>query len=179
MDASSLFRDTLTGVYNRSSFNDRLSETLERREVAVSLLVIDLDNLFLINLERGRRAGDEALKALAITLQRSARAQDTVARLGGDQFAMLLPATALDTAAQFARAIRSLVGRAHEVHAELGVIDVCIGVASRPAHSALRPEALLEMADLRLDSAKRSRHRPGSPCHIWAGPPDVLDQADD
>jgi diguanylate cyclase (GGDEF)-like protein len=179
MDASSLFRDTLTGVYNRPTFIDRLSETLERREVPVSLLVIDLDNLFLINLERGRRAGDEALKALAITLHRSARTNDTVARLGGDQFAMLLPATVLDTAVQFARAVRSLVGRAHEVHAGLGVIDVCIGVASRPAHSVLHAEELLEMGDLRLDSAKRSRHRPGSARHIWAGPPDPLDQADD
>jgi diguanylate cyclase (GGDEF)-like protein len=179
MDASSLFRDTLTGVYNRSAFIDRLSETLERQGVPISLLVVDLDNLFVINLERGRRAGDDALKALASTLYRSARTHDTVARLGGDQFAMLLPETTLDTAAQFARAVRSLVGRAHDVHPGLGVIDVCIGVASRPAHVALRAEELLEMGDLRLDSAKRSRHRPGSPCHIWSGPPDPLDQADD
>jgi diguanylate cyclase (GGDEF)-like protein len=179
MEASSLFRDTLTGVYNRSTFLDRLSETLEQRESPVSLLVIDLDNLFVINLERGRLAGDAALRALATTLHRSARVHDTVARLGGDQFAMLMPATALDTAAHFARAVRSLVGRAHEVHPGLGTIDVCIGVASRQAHSGLRAEELLEMGDLRLDSAKRSRHRPGSPRHIWAGPPDPLGGTND
>ena len=63
----------------------------------LALLLIDLDNLFLINHERGRPAGDLALQALADALRRSAHDHQTVARLAGDQFAMLLPGTALAT----------------------------------------------------------------------------------
>ncbi len=173
-NASELFLDGLTGLYNRAYFLDRLSEAADAaqaKNLALSLLLVDLDNLFLINHEKGRPAGDVALQALADTLRRSAHEHETVARLTGDQFAMLLPGSSLATATQFARAIRSLIGRAHEVHAGLGAIDVCIGVAARPAHNEWEAADLLQMAELRLTSAKRSRLRPGQEQQVWAGPP--------
>ncbi|MDO9314668.1 MAG: GGDEF domain-containing protein [Burkholderiaceae bacterium] len=182
MNGSTLFLDQLTGLPNRACFLDRLSEAADDARAhrrALALLVIDLDNLFLINLEKGRHAGDQALIALAQTLRRSARTNDFVARLGGDQFAMLLPGTSLTTAAQLASAIRSLVGRAHEVHPGFGMIDVCIGVSARPSEDGWRAQDLLDLADLRLTSAKRSRHRPGTPQHVWAGPPDPMDDDDE
>lgn len=178
MNAAPLFLDTLTGVYHRAYFLDRLSEAADTalaHRRALALLLVDLDNLFLINLEQGRDSGDRALRALAASLQGSARAGDTVARLGGDQFAMLLPGTSLATATHFARAIRGLVGRAHEWHPGLGAIDVCIGVAARPDRGAWRARDLLDLADLRLNSAKRSRHRPGTPQQVWADPPQPAD----
>lgn len=180
-NGSTLFFDALTGLPNRPSFLDRLSEAADEalaHRRALALLLVDLDNLFLINLEKGRHGGDQALIALAQTLRRSARAHDVVARLGGDQFAMLLPGTSLGTAAQLASAIRSLVGRVHHIHPGLGMIDVCIGVSARPRSDDWRPQELLELADLRLTSAKRSRHRPGTPRHVWAGPPDPMDDDD-
>ena len=174
-NATGLFLDGLTGLYNRAYFLDRLSEAAEaaqEKKLALSLLLVDLDNLFLINHERGRPAGDLALQALADTLRRSAHEHETVARMAGDQFAMLLPGTSLATATQFARAIRSLVGRAHEVHPGFGAIDVCIGVAARPAGDAWEAADLLQLADLRLTSAKRSRLSPGAEQQVWAGPPE-------
>ena len=155
MNGSTLFLDTLTGLPNRACFLDRLSEAADEARThkrALALLLIDLDNLFLINLEAGR--------------------------LGGDQFAMLLPGTSLATAAQLASAIRGLVGRVHEIHPGFGVIDVCIGVSARPSGDDWRAQGLLDLADLRLTSAKRSRHRPGTPQHVWAGPPDPGDDDD-
>ncbi len=181
-NAAPLFIDTLTGAYHRAYFLDRLSEAADSAQAdrqALALLLVDLDNLFLINLEQGRDSGDAALRALAATLQRSARAGDTVARLGGDQFALLLPGTSLATATHFARAIRSLVGRVHELHAGFGAIDVCIGVAARPDRGAWRAHDLLKMAELRLNSAKRSRHRPGTPQQVWADPPELPDDDED
>jgi diguanylate cyclase (GGDEF)-like protein len=117
--------------------------------------------------------------ALANTLRRSARTNDIVARLGGDQFAVLLPGTTLGTATQLALAIRSLVGRVHDIHPGFGMIDVCIGVSARPSSGPWRAQDLLDLADLRLTSAKRSRHRPGTPQHVWAGPPDPVDDDSD
>ena len=182
VNAAPLFLDELTGLHHRAYFLDRLSEAAEAAQTgqhALALLLVDLDNLFLINMEHGRQHGDRALVALAMALQRSARPGDTVARLGGDQFAMLLPGTSLVTATQFACGIRSLVGRAHDVHLDLGTIDVCIGVAACPERAPWRAHELLSLADLRLDSAKRSRHRPGCPQQVWAGPPELPDEADD
>jgi diguanylate cyclase (GGDEF)-like protein len=180
-NTTELFLDGLTGLYNRAYFMDRLSEAADAaqdKRHALALLLIDLDNLFLINHERGRPAGDLALQALADALRRSAHDHQTVARLAGDQFAMLLPGTALATATQFARAIRSLIGRAHEVRPGFGAIDVCIGVAARPLRGSWDATDLLQLADLRLNSAKRSRHRPGHEQPVWAGPPDMLDGDD-
>ena len=181
MNGSTLFLDTLTGLPNRACFLDRLSEAADEARThkrALALLLIDLDNLFLINLEAGRHGGDQALVALAQMLRCTASAHDFVTRLGGDQFAMLLPGTSLATAAQLASAIRGLVGRVHEIHPGFGVIDVCIGVSARPSGDDWRAQDLLDLADLRLTSAKRSRHRPGTPQHVWAGPPDPGDDDD-
>jgi hypothetical protein len=69
---------------------------------------------------------------------------------------------------------RSLIGRAHELHEGFGPIDVCIGVSSRPASGRWEAIDLLHLADLRLNSAKRSRLRPGEAQQVWAGPPDAL-----
>ena len=182
MNAAPLFLDELTGLHHRAYFLDRLSEAAEAAQTvqqALALLLVDLDNLFLINMERGRDSGDRARVALAVTLQRSARPGDTVARLGGDQFALLLPGTSLATATQFACSIRSLVGRAHDVHPDIGTIDVCIGVAACPELGPWRVDDLLALADLRLNSAKRSRRWPGSTQQVWAGPPDLPDEDDD
>lgn len=173
-NGSALFLDELTGLPSKACFLDRLSEAAEEaqaRKRALALLVVDLDNLFLINLEKGHHAGDLALVALAQTLRRSARTHDFVARLGGDQFAVLLSGTSLTTATQLASAIRSLVGRVHDIHPGFGMIDVCIGVSARPSGDDWRAQDLLDLADLRLTSAKRSRHRPGIAQHVWAGPP--------
>jgi diguanylate cyclase (GGDEF)-like protein len=174
-NATELFLDGLTGLYNRAYFLDRLSEAAEaaqEKKLALSLLLIDLDNLFLINHERGRPAGDLALQALADTLRRSAHEHQTVARLSGDQFAMLLLGTSLVTATQFAQAIRRLVGRAHEVRPGFGAIDVCIGVSARPARGHWEAADLLQLAESRLISAKRSRLSPGAEQQVWAGPPE-------
>ena len=93
-------------------------------------------------------------------------------------FGLISPAYAQDaggmlaTATQFARAIRSLIGRAHEVHPDLGAIDVCIGVSARPPDDAWEAADLLQLAELRLTSAKRSRLSPGAEQQVWAGPPE-------
>jgi diguanylate cyclase (GGDEF)-like protein len=169
----SLFRDALTGTFLRSYFMDRLSEAVDKGDdgvAPVSLLIVDLDDLFLINIIKGRAGGDQVLRELGAILLRSAREADVVARLGADQFALLLPSLQLDVATQYAISVRKLVARAHADGRSGCAIDVCIGVAaSTPEHPQFA-ETLLQMAERRLDAAKRSRRSPGATRHVWAGP---------
>jgi len=124
--------DALTGLLNHRSFHERLRSEVSRairhgREL--SLAVIDVDSFKAINDEAGHEAGDRVLSAIAALLERSARAGDVVARIGGDEFALLLPETSRMDAYLVAEATRQLVSStelADGVHLTLsaGVCDL-------------------------------------------------------
>jgi diguanylate cyclase (GGDEF)-like protein len=85
--------DVLTGLYNRRAFQERLEHTLvrsQRRGERFALLFIDVDNFKTINDRWGHEAGDAALKIVALRLSTATRKADTVARMGGDEFVVLL-----------------------------------------------------------------------------------------
>lgn len=85
--------DTLTGLHNRLSFEDKLNETLLRaqlREQRLALLMLDLDGFKPINDRYGHDVGDALLQVIARRLQQHVRSSDTVARIGGDEFTILL-----------------------------------------------------------------------------------------
>lgn len=85
--------DALTGLPNRTLFNDRLSQAIEkakRNNTKVAIFFIDLDHFKEINDSMGHNVGDEVLKSVTQRLQRSVRAQDTIARLGGDEFTVIV-----------------------------------------------------------------------------------------
>jgi diguanylate cyclase (GGDEF)-like protein len=93
---SATFSDALTGVSNRRAFFDAAAKELGRRRAsprATSLVVFDTDHLKSINQRLGASAGDQALRQLAARLRATFREVDVVARMGGNQFAVLLPST--------------------------------------------------------------------------------------
>jgi diguanylate cyclase (GGDEF)-like protein len=121
-------------------------------------MVIDLDNLKQINDAYGHETGDRTLKLVASSLKGEMRAQEVLARSGGDEFIVICPDTALDAALACAERMRAaaaaqpVVGGAQPVHT-----SISIGVAVRDSSTA-DPEALIRLADQSAYLAKRNRN---------------------
>lgn len=106
-------KDTLTGLNNRSQFNDILLEKLERcrrQHRPFSLMLLDLDNFKQVNDSFGHKIGDDVLKEFSTVLQTSIRGTDSVFRFGGDEFAILIDDPEFITNKVIAQRIMRLVG---------------------------------------------------------------------
>lgn len=149
--------DVLTGLPNRRAFDDALaslSALSHRTGEPLSLLAVDVDLFKEVNDARGHAAGDQVLRAVASAMRRTGREADVVARIGGDEFSMLLPSCPLEDAIGIALALRELV-IAHT--ARIGPpVTVSVGVAAMPA-SATTPEGLMAAADDALYADKVAR----------------------
>jgi diguanylate cyclase (GGDEF)-like protein len=152
-------KDPLTQLGNRRYFEERAESAfarVRRRGGPLALLMIDIDHFKAINDHFGHPTGDDVLRALAATLAASLRAGDVCGRLGGEEFAVVLPDEDLEGAAASAERLRATVERldvgAHTSHGRVG-FSVSIGVAALP-RDGYTLEELLERADARLYQAK-------------------------
>jgi diguanylate cyclase (GGDEF)-like protein len=152
--------DHLTGLANRRRFRVALSREVERwrrYDVPCALLLLDIDHLKKINDTHGHPAGDLVIRRIAETLIKVSRDTDTPARLGGEEFALLLAGINEQKAALAANRLRVVL--AEEAIENVGSITVSIGVAACPAH-ANSERTLYAASDEALYVAKnRGRNR--------------------
>jgi diguanylate cyclase (GGDEF)-like protein/PAS domain S-box-containing protein len=151
------YHDALTGLANRELVKDRLAAALEQArsdDQLVAVLLLDLDRFKLVNDAAGRQEADELLRTVGAALCALVGAEDTVARLGTDEFILLLPARdypdqVIDVAERIIESFRQphLLAN-HEFH-----ITATIGMAIFP-YDADDPEALLSNADVAMYQAK-------------------------
>jgi diguanylate cyclase (GGDEF)-like protein len=150
--------DDLTGLGNRRLLRIRLEDELHRAErfdQAVSILAIDIDYFKALNDRHGHPTGDASLRKLAGLMTRNLRRIDTIARIGGEEFVVLLPRTDLMQAAQVADKVRSIVERTEFPGGDAqpgGMLTISVGVAAlRPGETGAD---LLSRADGALYEAK-------------------------
>lgn len=149
--------DPLTGLANRSLFNDRVDlamKRLARRDDIVALMFLDLDRFKPVNDELGHAAGDRVLREIAARLGAAVRPNDTVARLGGDEFAVLVEDLAEHSAAvDLAERLCEVVRRPIDLPGGPVSVGVSIGVAFAQGKGS-DGATLLHNADLAMYSAK-------------------------
>ena len=177
-------QDYLTGLANRRRFRKALAQEAERwrrYDVPCALLLLDIDHMKRINDTYGHPAGDHAIRYVADVLAELSRDNDTPARLGGEEFALLLAGVGGDKA--FAAAERVRLAVAERPLADLGLVTVSVGAATCPSDAKSERE-LFTASDAALYSAKRAgRNRAvhagaeakafGAASGAAAAPPDV------
>jgi len=149
--------DSLTGVANRRAWDEALKRSCaeaERTGLPLSVLLLDIDRFKEINDEHGHRRGDEVLQQVSECLSGRVRASDLLARVGGDEFAVLCPNTDPGAARHLADHLIDLVA------AMPGDFSVSVGSAVR--WPGAEPDAVMGLADRRLYQAKRARVNSGS-----------------
>ena len=147
--------DPLTGAFNRRQMESRLAESIavaRRGGRPVSALLIDIDHFKRINDERGHEAGDDVLKGLVLLVKERSREIDLMFRMGGEEFVLLLPATAEPEAARLAEELRASIAEAPLLAGR--PVTVSIGVAELRADDDR--ESWIKRADEALYAAKNA-----------------------
>jgi diguanylate cyclase (GGDEF)-like protein len=147
--------DALTGLLNRRGFDEIAGHDLRlatRYGHGMSLVMFDLDHFKIVNDTHGHAVGDEVLAAVGRLCMEATRDVDVVARVGGEEFVVLMPQTGLEDARQAAERLRRMLKRTWEVAGAEIVISASFGVAELDGGGL---EAMMHCADSRLYKAKR------------------------
>jgi diguanylate cyclase (GGDEF)-like protein/PAS domain S-box-containing protein len=156
------YHDTLTGLPNRQLFNERLVRDLarcKRTGTGLAVFVLDLDRFKEVNDTYGHHAGDVVLKTIALRLGKTIREIDTVSRMGGDEFLMIIAQLESDEehALRVAERVAATVEEPIEIEGRTITITTSVGIAFYPRNGQ-EPDALIKAADRAMYEAK-DRHR--------------------
>ncbi len=146
--------DQLTGLRNHAYFWERLEEEVKRAnrsKKTLSILIFDLDNFKILNDTYGHLKGDEILKETGKIIKETVRGSDIAARYGGDEFALILPETSVESSVSLAKRLAEKISKLKYGNLRL---TFSTGIASFPEHGKNAAE-LIEQADLALYTIKR------------------------
>jgi diguanylate cyclase (GGDEF)-like protein len=163
--------DSLTGLLNRRRFRAELDQYVSftaRYGGRGAVMVIDIDGLKEVNDRRGHQAGDTLIRRVAEVLRERVRGTDLVARLSGDEFAVLMPQTDTAGALQLGEDLRAQVAEGLPLNLDLGDASISVGITMFGGQGGMGAEAVLVAADQAMYQAKaegRNRimlfHAPG------------------
>jgi len=122
-------RDPLTALYNRAYFEEEMRRLDGARQYPVTIISTDVDGLKLINDCMGHQKGDELLRAYGVVLQKTFRKSDVIARVGGDEFSVILPRTGEEVAARLGRRLDEEI-RLHRKQQPDAPISISYGTAT-------------------------------------------------
>lgn len=140
------FHDSLTGVYNRAFFEEEMERLASGRHLPLGIIICDIDRLKVVNDSLGHQKGDELIQKTADILKKSFRSSDIIARIGGDEFAVLLPHGNQDTVKNCINRIREETEKSNKQTRENEHLSISIGYAIRK-ELPLDTRALFKEAD--------------------------------
>ena len=153
-------RDALTGAYNRKHYTDRLASEVaygERHKTDVSLIMLDIDHFKRVNDTYGHPAGDALLKQVSMTVLRQLRTEDVFARIGGEEFVVILRGIPLVGAARLAERLRATVAALPAMYGGRAIpVTVSLGCVSLAEIKGADCTEMALVADKRLYCAKES-----------------------
>ncbi len=150
--------DALTGLPNRRAFDDELHRRLaewQRKTNTFCLVMIDIDHFKAMNDRHGHPAGDQALRSVAGVLENTLREMDMVARVGGEEFAAILPSTSLTDGCRASERVRTAVA-SHWFQLENTDLQLTVSLGLAAVHSEDNSASLIKRADEALYAAKRT-----------------------
>ncbi len=150
--------DVLTGLYNRAYYQEELRRLSGGRHYPITLLIADLNGLKTVNDSLGHEAGDKIIRRAAEVLRAGFRQEDVVARIGGDEFAVIMPETDAETAEETLPRIETLVRLNNKFYGEPR-LSLSVGIATAAQDDNL--EAVMRRADDEMYRRKREYYRQG------------------
>lgn len=147
------FHDELTGLYNRRYFENEIDRLNESRKLPISIIIGDLDNLKYINDNFGHKKGDQYIKKAAELISDNFRGEDIAARIGGDEFAVLLSKTDYNNALKMCARIKASFKDCNEFKK----LDISLGCATKN-NSAQDLESVFVQADKKMYLEKKSKY---------------------
>ena len=147
--------DALTGLYNRGYFEAEMARLEHGRQFPISIVMADVDHLKETNDSKGHSMGDELLKEVARVFTVSFRAEDMIARIGGDEFAVLLPSTGVAASENALRRVHRILQEHNKAHVDMPLqLSFGVSTAENPAPLA----DVLREADTRMYADKETHY---------------------
>jgi diguanylate cyclase (GGDEF)-like protein len=146
--------DVMTGLYNRTYFQEEMKRLGGGRQYPVSIIIADMDGLKDVNDRFGHQAGDNLIRRAAEVLRASFRQEDVAARIGGDEFSVIMPATSTPSAEEAIERVQSLIDLNNKYYGK-PVLSISLGISTGEKGSDL--EQIMRMADDNMYRNKRSR----------------------